>query len=126
MRRTSMETSRNLRRGVIEHLDMLASRDEQIRYARSAPRPSANGELSNFVTGELVAMWGDCCGDEPDVLGPAFAAEELAAIREFNVVFERICAAMPAILPPLVEFMESAAWAELAAAAQTARAAFRD
>lgn len=104
-----------IRYHLVATLELLSSAEEQRAYQRGAPVNVSN---------ELFEQWIDFSGDKPDELGPPFTEPERAAMREFNAVFESVCARTPRSMPQLEVFQNSPEWEELTAAARVALRAF--
>ncbi len=115
--RVDPRTSAIVRQRVIECLELFASVEEQRDFESRVPGIN--------VPGDMFCLWSDCCGDTPDALGPAFSEIELAAVRRFNVVYERVHRRMPTFLRPLRQFQATPECKELADAAEDALRDFR-
>jgi len=105
---------------IIETLQLISSRDEQLEYQRQVPMA--------HVSAEIFCHWGDCCYRngkhlEEEWCRPIFSPLEREAMANFNDVLNQISGALPE--PPWIEqFVLMPEWARLSEAAATALSAF--
>ena len=99
------------RQRIIETLQLLASKDEQLEYRRRVPIAD--------VSAELVCCWDDVFWPDDKNLRTEFS--EWSALLRFHSVFERVCRVLPHHpLPPIEQFIESPHWLLLSRAAARA------
>ena len=103
-----MNTDFTHRQRIIDALQLLASRDEQLAYQSSVPLAD--------VSAELFCAWDDVFSPRHDLA--EFSSEEQAALLAFHDVFERVSRLLPHTpLPPIREFVQSPHWLQLSRAA---------
>ena len=108
-----------LRNRIIEHLELVASADEQLAYQRSVPIAQVSSELFN--------TWGDWVAGEAAIAEfttPIFSPEEQAAVREFNSTLVAIARQVPQDLPPIAAFIGTPLWEQLSLSASKALSVF--
>ena len=104
-----MKADANQRKQIIESLELLASRDEQLAYQDTVPIAD--------VSAELFCAWDDVFSPRYDLSG-IFSADEQTALLAFHDVFQRVCRLLPhSPLPPIREFVHSPHWLQLSRAA---------
>lgn len=102
---------------VIEVLQLLASKDEQMEYRRRVPIAD--------VAGELFCFWDDVFWPDDKGLRAEFSDMEWTALLRFHSVFERVGRLLPHHpLPPIEQFFQSPHWLQLSTAAARALQAF--
>ena len=102
---------------VVETLQLLASREEQMEYRRRVPIAD--------VSAELFCFWDDAFSRDDTKLRAEFSESEWTALLRFHSVFERVCALLPHHpLPPIEQFVQSPHWLQLSRAAARALQAF--
>lgn len=98
---------------ITEQLEMLASEHEQLEYERNAPRAD--------VTFELVCGWfDDSYHPHNNAFSSCFTVAELAALAEFNAVFERCFPNLPVSKGRIGNWHASDSWREVMSAAARA------
>ena len=75
------------RQRVIETLQLLASRDEQMKYRHDVPIAD--------VSAELFCFWDDAFWPDDAKLRADFSESEWTALLRFHSVFERVCRLFP-------------------------------
>src|SRR5437588_12191939 len=102
---------------VVETLQLLASRDEQMEYRRRVAIAD--------VPAELFCSWDDVFWPGDAKLRIEFSESEWAALLRFHSIFERVCRLLPHDpLPPIEQFVESPHWLQLSRAASRALQVF--
>jgi len=102
---------------VVETLQFLASKDEQLEYRRRVPIAD--------VSAELFCFWRDVFWPDDAKLRAEFSEGEWTALLRFHSVFERVCALLPHHpLPPIEQFFQSPHWLQLSRAATRALQVF--
>jgi len=102
------EAAQQLRQQVLEHLRLMASKDEALKYQANVP-------IANVVD-ELISIWFDDLGfgelDDTRLQSfmDAFSQEELAALVAFTDDFETKLESLPNTLD---ELLASDAWSAL-------------
>src|SRR5688572_31136777 len=89
LRQTEAAYSR-IRNRIIEHLQLVASADEQREYQRAAPIAHVSNELFN--------AWDDWVADGEAIdefTPPVFTPEEVAAIRDFDNALDAVARRTP-------------------------------
>jgi hypothetical protein len=104
------DLSDNVRRNLIEHLELLSDAERQIEYQK-------NVSWINVVP-ELFCQWGDSYIPDSPATAEAFTVQEREALAAFNQAFETISAALPNELPQLEAFMRTDDWQRLRDAAR--------
>lgn len=116
------ETNRTRRKNVIEHLQLLASAQEQREYQRNVPFVN--------ITVELSCMWFDgyFCPEAKEQLSPVFSERESEALREFDRVFDSVTEPWSGAgdVPELEDFMRTPQWERMSQAATVALKAFAE
>lgn len=107
----SGDVSRNMRERVLEVLGLIASDKAQLEYQARAP--------GVYVSHEIFNQWEDYYRPETEEFSAAFSAEELVLLREFNEVFEQVCAETPSTLPSIDRFIATGAWRRYSEAARS-------
>lgn len=114
------ELQQNVRRGLLQTLQLLSSRQDQLQYQKDVPIA--------HVTAELFWSWDEYRYEDepyPQWFIDAFSAAEMKAIQEFNLVFDSVCLAMPeGEFPSIGEFVLTPLSAKLAEAATLALRSF--
>lgn len=108
----------NIRQRIVDILNLIASKEDQIDYQRRAP-----GGVC--VASELFNQWDDWYHPDGPHFVRAFTLRELDALKLFNDVLEQVSRATPQILPPIEEFVQTPEWLMLADAAVIAQAVVR-
>jgi hypothetical protein len=103
------DLAKNMRARVLETLALIADRETQRKYQQEAP--------SVDVPAELFNQWEDCFFPDDGSFKQGFSETELAALKHFDDLLNRICEETPQELPPLEEFLETDAWRQLSEAA---------
>jgi hypothetical protein len=109
-----------LRNRIIEHLQLVASAEEQLAYQQSAPIAQVSSELFN--------TWGDWVADNAAIdqfTAPVFSANEQLAVREFNAALGAVVSRTARDLPYIADFIGTADWQDLRMAASRALAVFQ-
>jgi len=109
-----------LRNRIIEHLQLVASAEEQLAYQQSAPIAQVSNELFN--------TWGDWVADDAAIdqfTAPVFSANEQLAVREFNAALGAVASQTARDLPYIADFIGTADWQDLRMAASRALAVFQ-
>ena len=81
----SDELGNNVRRGLLQTLELLASREEQLQYQRDVPIA--------YVTGELFCMWDDysaVASKNREYFSSFFSDAELDAIEKVNATVDEV------------------------------------
>ncbi|MCB9540072.1 MAG: hypothetical protein H6704_27985 [Myxococcales bacterium] len=102
----------NVRRRVVEVLELIASEESQLEYQTQAP--------GVHVAHEIFNQWEDWYRPSAEYFPLAFTAEELEVLRAFHEVYEQVCAETPQILPPIGLFVATEAWRRYSRAAHHA------
>jgi len=98
---------------VVETLQLLASRDEQMEYRRRVPIAD--------VSAELFCLWDEAFSRDDAKLRAMFSESEWTALLRFHSVFERVCSLLPHHpMPPIEQFVQSPHWLQLSKAAARA------
>lgn len=113
------ELAQNLRRGIIETLQLISSREEQLNYQRNVPIA--------YVSAELFCLWDgyyneDSAGEE--WFRNVFSNEQLEAMKQFNQIFNDVLTSLPEELPSIEELILTPQWGKLSTAATLALRAF--
>lgn len=106
------ELATNVRKLVIDALKLISSKEEQLSYQKEVPQINVSEELFNH--------WEDTYIPDSPVNERAFTKEELIALKEFNLTFDRVCDGTPRNLPLIDEFMKTKEWKELTESAALA------
>ena len=106
----SEDSAAGIRYQVLEHLNLLASRQQQVGYKSDVPIAD--------VPAELVCGWFDDLyhPNEPAFLA-AFSQEERAALAEFHAVFETAMSTLEGSLESLQSLHSNRAWTTVVEAA---------
>ncbi len=109
------------RQDIIETLQLISSRDEQLDYQRRVPIA--------HVSAELFCHWADGVYNDGKYLKeewcrPIFSTIELQSMAEFDEVLNQVADAS-LTLPPIQQFVLTPEWAKLSEAAATALRAFQ-
>jgi len=112
------ELQRNARKEVIDTLQLISSKEEQIEY---------QGEVSvaDVIT-ELFSDWESAYLQDQEWFIEIFSDRELQALDQFNTEIKTIMFKLGEPLPPLNEFVETAVWNHLASAANLALSALHN
>lgn len=98
------------RKIVVEQLEMLASETEQLKYEKNVP--------SVDVTAELISGWFDDSYHPDDAhFRSCFTDAELAALAEFDALFEERRRLLPESKGSVKSWLASPAWREVMNAA---------
>ena len=96
------------REQIMETLQLLASRDEQLAYKTAVPIAD--------VSAELLCSWDEVFSLRHDI--SEFSGDEQSALLSFHDVFQRVSRLLPHHpLPPIEEFVHSPHWLQLSRAA---------
>jgi len=108
-----------IRNNIIEYLELASSYDEQLQYQANVPIAR--------VPAEVICIWEDNVPSDPrrGPLSGVFSEPEVAAVREFHAVWERVCAALPEPLPSLTDVQALEDWDALRSAARAALDVFQ-
>jgi hypothetical protein len=106
------ELSSNLRARVLEILALIGSENSQREYQNGVPHVDVPAELFN--------QWEDWYFPDDDAFQSGFSAKELEILSRFDDVLNEVCESTPQQLPPLEEFIQTAAWRRLSVAAREA------
>lgn len=101
----------NIRKHIVETLELIASKQEQIEYQEKVPYINVANELFN--------QWDDWYYPENSQFQRAFSITELEHLAHFHKMLEQIAENTPHPLL-LVSFIDTVQWNELANAAQIA------
>ena len=104
------ELAQNVRKLVIDALNLLASEEKQLKYQKSVPNAD--------VSAELFCQWDSAFIPDSEVNLEAFTKNELDALTAFNKVFEEVCERTPENLPSIEDFIKTEAWSKLQLAAE--------
>lgn len=104
---------------MLEVLELIASREQQLQYQRDVPIAQVSAELFN--------MWDDIFDAEflNDEFSAAFSAEEIQTMRLFDGELNKICSRLPRSLPSIEKFILTPQWEQLSQAANKALLNFR-
>ena len=108
-----------LRSRIVEHLELIASANEQLACQQAVPIAHVSNELFN--------TWGDWVSSEAaidELAAPIFSREEQQAVREFNAKLNAVAGQTVRDLPHITAFIGTPAWQELSSAASVALAVF--
>jgi hypothetical protein len=110
------ELQQNFRADVLETLELLASKKQQLEYQKNVPIA--------YVSAELFNQWDDCykIPKDQDWYQAAFSKAELAVLAEFDREFDRISKATPEYPPDITLFVDTPEWNALSSAALRALA----
>jgi hypothetical protein len=114
------ETHWNIRRNIIEHLQLLSSKEDQFEYQRTVPIAD--------VSAELFCYWDDQfhkAATNPAWYLEVFTPDEFQALEEFNEVLKEVSKCSPYPLPDIFEFVLTPEWARLSEAASIALKSFQ-
>ena len=109
-----------LRNQVIDHLELLSSREKQLEYQREVPIA--------HVSAELFEQWSDILNPKaskeqfPQGL---YSAAERSEVHKFNQVFLEVSSTTSSQLPTIAEFVETEEWKKLQKAASKALRVFQ-
>ena len=106
------EVATNIRKLVIDTLELLESKEKQLEYQQKVPYAD--------VSSELFCRWDGAYIPDSPHNGKAFTAEELSALNAFNQIFEKVSESTPENLPPIEDFIKTSDWQQLRDAAETA------
>ena len=98
-----VHVARNLRARIVEVLQLVADKEAQLRYQADAPHVQVSNEIFN--------QWEDYYRPDTEEVQMVFAPDEQRALLDFNSVFDAVCEETPQVMPPIAEFVETAAWA---------------
>jgi hypothetical protein len=110
-----------VRNRIIEYLDVACSAEAQRHYERDVPIA--------HVPAEMFCWWEDFVSPPTwqDFTGPVFSPNEIAAMRTFGAVWERVSSEVPEPLPHTIEhLLGTEPWTRLMAAAGSALEVFRE
>jgi hypothetical protein len=107
----------NVRRNIVEHLQLLGSVNQQLEYQRRVPFVN--------VTAELVCSWfDDLYAPDDEIFLAAFSSKELEVMAQFDRAFEKLLANIPPEgIPPIDVLALMPEWERLT---QMARIALDD
>ena len=106
------ELQRNTRNEVIDTLQLISSKEEQIEYQCEVP-------VADVIT-ELHRDWESAYLRDQEWFTEIFNERELQALDQFNTEIETIMSKLGEPLPPINEFIETAVWNHLVFAANLA------
>ena len=109
MRCVLSELADNFRARVLETLELVADVEAQRQYQASVPCVDVPGELFN--------QWDDFYHPTDSQFRAGFNDAELDALRRFDLVLNDVSDETRQQLPPLDEFVRTAAWQRLSDAA---------
>jgi hypothetical protein len=111
--------SQRIRNRIIEHLEVVASFDEQRQYQDRVPWV--------HVPNEVICGWGDSVHEHwlPTYTTPVYTADETAAILQFDSVLKSSLRELPHDLPELEVLFQDPIWQRLRDGASAALAVFR-
>jgi hypothetical protein len=108
------DSSTNWRSLVLEALDLIGSRDEQLQYEHAVPNVD--------ITSELVSIWFDqVYHPDHDQFSSAFSVKELGSLNEFNQVFDQAVDALPDSQGTVETWLDNNLWQRVMQAAEQAR-----
>lgn len=97
------ESKKSIRNGIINVLELWASKERQLDYQKRSPIAD--------VSSELFCQWiDDCYHLDSLVKGCVFSGVEIAALEEFNEVILQIASTTPIQLPNIDKFMLTEEW----------------
>lgn len=108
------ELKTNFRKNLLETLELISSKKDQLEYQRSVPVADVSAELFCWWEGDYQVP------KEQDWYKEAFSKEELEILAEFDGVIENVAEKTPQQLPDIEEFVSTTEWQELSSAAATA------
>lgn len=108
----SQKPVRNIRDRVLEVLGLIANRQAQLDYQANTP--------TVHVAHEIFNQWEDYYRPETEEFSAAFTPQEHVVLREFNDVFEEVCANTTSSLPAIEEFITTEDWRRYSEAARLA------
>jgi len=103
--------AQRIRNRIIEVLELSSSFEEQLAYQASVPIA--------HVAAEVIEQWQDFVNPQslPQITGPVFSDDEVAAIHAFNAVWDNVADDVPEPLPSLETLQLSEPWERLRTAA---------
>jgi hypothetical protein len=104
------KVSDELRKSIIEHLQLLSSFEAQIEYERTVPLAD--------VPAELVCIWfDDLYQPDSQLFQAAFTRSEREILATFHEQFEKVSDSLPEPIPSIAELHARKEWQEMNAAA---------
>ena len=110
--------AQRVRNRIIEALELSSSCEEQRTYQDKVPLV--------HVPHEVINQWEDWVNpiSVPGLVPPVFSQEEVAAITDFQAVWDDVCDKTPNPLPDLTTLQQSELWSRLREAARDSLAVF--
>jgi hypothetical protein len=98
-----IETSNNIRRNILEVLDLWASKKKQLAYQKNVPIAD--------VSAELFCQWDDFYHPDDNEFKKVFNSNERSILAEFSQIIEEVSEKTPKDLPYISDFVKSNEWA---------------
>jgi hypothetical protein len=104
----------NFRKQTFDTLELIASKPKQLDYQNRVPIAQ--------VSAELFCWWQECYQDvkDRDWYQGAFTQTEFTTLKNFDLVFEQVCAETEQKVPYITDFVHTKQWRKLTKAAKLA------